>query len=153
MRLVDTYYICTYIGSTCLRLLQKPLSLQHDMLSELCTDFTATLHLSPGLYSSYSRLSWFMSILYIICASCVFSPHARLPCILLSFVTFHFTPLLSQIIPCISNAGSHSSSCSFRFTWHCLAFVFQGRFVPLDHIPCVRVLMLLCLFLVWVPSS
>ena len=71
MRLVITYYICTYIGSRKLSLLQQ-LSLQHVMVSELCTDFTATLHLSPGLYSSYSRLSWFMSILYIICASCVF---------------------------------------------------------------------------------
>ena len=27
----------------------------------------------------------------------IFSPHARLPCILLSFVTFHFTPLMSQL--------------------------------------------------------
>ena len=121
MRLVITYYICTYISSRKLSLLQQ-LSLQHVMVSELCTDFTATLHLSPGLYSSYSRLSSFMSILYVICTSSDFWPHARLPCILLSFVTFHFTPLLSQIIPCISNAGSHSSSCSFRFTRQLMGF-------------------------------
>ena len=59
------------MGSRTLNLLQQ-LSLQHIMVSKLCTDFTATLHLSPGLYTSYFRLSWFMSILYIMCASCVF---------------------------------------------------------------------------------
>ena len=86
------------MGSRTLNLLQQ-LSLQHVMVSELCTDFTATLHLSPGLYTSYFRLSWFMSILYIMCASCVFSPYARFPCMLLSFVTVQFTPPMSQIIP------------------------------------------------------
>ena len=86
------------MGSRTLNLLQQ-LSLQHIMVSKLCTDFTATLHLSPGLYTSYFRLSWFMSILYIMCASCVFSPYARFPCMLLSFVTVHFTPPMSQIIP------------------------------------------------------
>ena len=86
------------MGSRTLNLLQQ-LSLQHIMVSKLCTDFTATLHLSPGLYTSYFRLSWFMSILYIMCASCVFSPYARFPCMLLSFVTVQFTPPMSQIIP------------------------------------------------------
>ena len=71
VRLVHAYYICTYTGSRKLSLLQQ-LSLQHVMVSELCTDFTATLHLSPGLYSSYSRLSSFMSILCMICTSCDF---------------------------------------------------------------------------------
>ena len=69
--LVHTYCICTYVRSRELGLLQR-LSLPHVMVSELCTDFTATLHLSPGLYSSYSRLSWLLSILCIICASCDF---------------------------------------------------------------------------------
>ena len=86
------------MGSRTLNLLQQ-LSLQHIMVSKLCTDFTATLHLSPGLYTSYFRLSWFMSILYIMCASCAFSPYARFPCMLLSFVTVQFTPPMSQIIP------------------------------------------------------
>ena len=86
------------MGSRTLNLLQQ-LSLQHVMVSELRTDFTATLHLSPGLYTSYFRLSWFMSILYIMCASCAFSPYARFPCMLLSFVTVQFTPPMSQIIP------------------------------------------------------
>ena len=86
------------MGSRTLNLLQQ-LSLQHIMVSKLCTDFTATLHLSPGLYTSYFRLSWFMSILYIMCASCVFSHYARFPCMLLSFVTVQFTPPMSQIIP------------------------------------------------------
>ena len=152
VRLVDTYYICTYIGSTCLRLLQKPLSLQHDMLSELCTDFTATLHLSPGLYSSYSRLSSFMSILCMICTSCDFftscttSLHFTLIC--------HF-PLHTSHVTDHSlyfQRKSHSSFCSFRFTWHCLAFVFQVLFVPLDHIRTMQVLTLLFLFLVWGPN-
>ena len=71
VRLVHTYCICTYVRSRELGLLQR-LSLPHVMVSELCTDFTATLHLSPGLYSSYSRLSWLLSILCIICASCDF---------------------------------------------------------------------------------
>ena len=85
VRLVHAYYICTYTGSRKLSLLQQ-LSLQHVMVSELCTDFTATLHLQPGLYSSYTRLSSFMSILYVICTSsefftsCTTSLHFTLIC-------------------------------------------------------------------------
>ena len=147
MRGVHTCYICTYIGANKLSRLQQ-LCLEQVMVSELCADFTTTLHLSPDLYRSYCRLSSHMTLLYIICPSCSFSPHARLPCILLLLVTFPFTPLLSQIMPCISDAGFHSSPCYFRFAWHCLAFVFEVRFVNLDHIPSMRVLTLLFFCLV-----
>ena len=101
---------------------------------------------SPGLYSSYSRFSWFMSILYIICVFCEFvtSCTTSLHLTLFCHLSLHF--LMSQIIPCISNAGSHSSSCSFRFTWHCLAFVCQVRFVSLDHFHFMQVLTVVFIF-------
>ena len=138
VRLVDAYYICTYIGSRYLRLLQQ-LSLQHVMLSELCTDFTATLHLSPGLYSSYSRLSSFMSILYVICTSCDFftscttSLHFTLIChfplhtslvtdhslyfqrgisLLILFFSFHLALLSFCISGPFCSLGSHSMCAS-----------------------------------------
>ena len=104
VRLVHTYYICTYVRSRKLGLLQR-LSLQHVMVSELCTDFTATLHLSPGLYSSYSRLSWFMSILYIICASC------------------DFCYVVQNFLACYS----HLSLSTSHLSWHRSFLVFPTR--------------------------
>ena len=139
VRLVNAYYICTYIGSTYLRRLLQQLSLQHVMLSELCTDFTATLHLSPGLYSSYSRLSSFMSILCMICTSCDFftscttSLHFTLIChfplhtslvtdhslyfqrgisLLILFFSFHLALLSFCISGPFCSLGSHSMCAS-----------------------------------------